>query len=203
MKELRWNIEVGRWIVKPVVFSPGPSIIVIGPDGVGKTTVVNTMSKFTGIPTFKSPNEKEIFRNGGRSSLAFDYTLTHFLRQTEYRFISDRGYPCEFVYASVFGRDTDEELIWKIDENHAAMGTMILYLYSSIQPSEPDDIVPSDMYWTVKEGYDRFVSLTKCDVFTYDTAQSLHLSGRERAEFDTSNCLEMLADFQSASRWDM
>ncbi len=84
-----------------------PSILVVGPDRVGKTTLVQHMSRITGIPAFKCPSEKQIFKDGGRSSLAFDYTLTHFMEQTGVRFISDRAYPCEWVYSQVFDRDTD------------------------------------------------------------------------------------------------
>lgn len=183
-----------EWALKPRIMRNGPSIIIVGPDGVGKTTVAKRMSEMTGIPTFKCPTEKQIFRNGGRSSLVFDYTLTHFLSQTGYRFISDRGYPCEFVYSLVFERETDMDLLLRIDEAHANLGTKVLYLYSSIQPTEPDDIVPSDKYWDVKKMYDHFVLWTDCEIVQYDTAQSLHLSGREREDFDTLKCLDLLGE---------
>lgn len=183
-----------EWALKPRIMRNGPSIIIVGPDGVGKTTVAKRMSEMTGVPTFKCPSEKQIFREGGRSSLAFDYTLTHFLEQTGYRFISDRGYPCEWVYSKVFGRETDIDLLAIIDEAHAQLGTKILYLYSSIQPTEPDDIVPSDKYWAVKRMYDLFLQWTYCEIVKYDTAQSLHLSGREREDFDTFKCLDLLGE---------
>ncbi len=173
-------------------FPTGPSVIVIGPDGVGKTTVVAKMHELTGIPTFKSPGEKRIFREGGRSSLAFDYNMTFFLGQTGFRFISDRGYPCEWVYSRVFKRDTDTQLLELIDTGHSIIGTKILYLYASVQPTEPDDIVPADKYWDVKDAYDRFAEWTSCELVKYDTAQSLHLKGNERAMFDTTSCMEML-----------
>ena len=48
------------------------SLIVIGPDRVGKTTLVKHLSEMTGIPSFKCPTEKQIFQDGGRSSLVFD-----------------------------------------------------------------------------------------------------------------------------------
>lgn len=186
--------EGTQWSLKPRIMQTGPSIIIVGPDGVGKTTVAKRMSELTNIPTFKCPSEKQIFRDGGRSSLAFDYTLTHFLSQTGYRFISDRGYPCEFVYSLVFERETDMDMLLRIDEAHANLGTKILYLYASVQPTEPDDIVPSDKYWDVKKMYDHFAFWSDCHVVQYDTAQSLHLTGREREDFDTLKCLELLGE---------
>lgn len=169
-----------------------PTILIVGPDGVGKTTIANRMSQLIHMPVFKCPTEKAIFRSGGAGSLVFDYTLTHFLEQTGTRFISDRSYPCEWVYSTVFGRATDTDLIWRIDERHANLGTKILYLYSSIQPVEPDDIVPSDKYWPIKDMYDKFADLTACKVVRFDTADSLHLSGLEREMYDTTKCMDLL-----------
>lgn len=150
-----------------------PSILVIGPDRVGKTTVVSHISRKLGLPSFKCPAEKRIFKLGGRDTLAFDYTLTHFLNQTRFRFISDRAYPCEWVYSKVFGRETDEELLKMIDEMHETLNTKILYLYSSVAPSEEDDLVPSEKYWDVKNTYDEFCKWTRCEVTAMDTAKML------------------------------
>jgi hypothetical protein len=139
-----------------IVVPKGPSVIVIGPDGVGKTTVCARMSEMTGIPVWKCPSEKTIFRGGGANpkfmeggSLVFDFQLAYLLSQTGYRIISDRGYPCERVYAQVFGRKTDDALLTAIDQSHAEHGTRILYLYSSVLPAWEDDLVPSARYWDV------------------------------------------------------
>lgn len=161
------------WARRPRFIAHGPSILVVGPDRVGKTTIVQKLSELTEIPSFKCPAEKEIFKEGGRSSLAFDFTLTHFLRQTGYRFISDRAYPCEWVYASVFERRTDGPLLDRIDSLHAVEKTRILYLYSSVQPTEEDDLVPAEKYWDVKKTYDSFCEWTKCPVAAVDTAEMI------------------------------
>lgn len=151
-----------------------PSIIVVGPDGVGKTTLVRQISMRLGIPSFKCPNERQIFRDGGRSSLVFDHGLTHFLRQTGHAFVSDRGYPCEWVYARVFNRETDMDLLSLIDTNHALMGTRILYLHSSVPPFEEDDIVPRERFVDIKDAYDSFCdNWTECRVARMDTAEML------------------------------
>lgn len=174
---------------------PGPSVIVIGPDGVGKTTLVTEISRKLMIPSFKCPSEKQIFRKGGRSSLAFDYTLTHFLRQTGYRFISDRGFPCEWVYANVFNRDTDIQLLWEIDTQHANLGTKILYLYSSVTPFEDDDIVPMDRYHDIRVAYDQFTEWSECQVTSIDTAQMLieyHQNSRDISGLFADRAIELM-----------
>lgn len=177
-----------------VAFNKGPSVLVVGPDGVGKTTLVRKMSKITGIPSFKCPVEKRIFREGGRQSLTFDYMLIHFLEQTGFRFISDRAYPCEFVYSQVFDRATDLDLLLEIDLKHQNIGTQILYLYSSVQPAEPDDIVPPERYWDVKRGYDHFVEWTDCQVTAVDTAEMIgaYRDGGDRSEEFARVCLERM-----------
>lgn len=165
-----------------------PSILVVGPDRVGKTTIVKHLSEILGIPSFKCPAEKAIFKEGGRSSLAFDYTLTHFLSQTGVRFVSDRAYPCEWVYSKVFGRETDVELLERIDDMHAQLGTRILYLHSSELPEEEDDLVPKDRYWDVVATYHGFCEWTANRVFRVDTKNMLRAfknggdSSRELAE---------------------
>lgn len=166
----------------------GPSLLVVGPDRVGKTTLVSHLSRKLMIPAFKCPSEKQIFKDGGRSSLSFDYTLTWFLQQTGFRFISDRAYPCEWVYSKVFGRETDDELLHKIDEAHANIGTVILNVLSTDAPKEEDDLVPADKYWDVALQYQSFAMWTACRVVTVNTATML------RAYQDGGDISEYIAD---------
>lgn len=171
-----------------------PSILVVGPDRVGKTTVSRHIAQELGIPSFKCPTEKQIFRDGGRSSLVFDYTLTHFMEQTGHRFVSDRAYPCEWVYAKVFGRETDSILLELIDARHEGMGTRILYLYSDPAPTEEDDLVPAEKYWDVKRMYDAFCEWTSCRVTAVNTADMIEQFGHG---WDTSRsvalrCIELM-----------
>lgn len=178
----------------PKLIYPGPSIIVIGPDRVGKTTTVKHLSDILGVPSFKAPAEKRIFKEGGRSSLAFDYTLTHFLQQTGYRFVSDRGYPCEWVYSKVFGRETDEQLLELIDNGHAHLGTKILYLYSSTPPLEEDDLVPRERYDDVRRIYDEFIGWTSCKATAVDVADMLaaFADGDDVSWFVAEKCIELM-----------
>ncbi len=171
-----------------------PSIIVVGPDRVGKTTIVKHISEMLEIPPFKCPAEKKIFKEGGRESLAFDYTLTHFMAQTGVRFISDRGYPCEWVYSKVFGRQTDLDLLDLIDRAHQNLGTRILYLYSSVEPTEPDDLVPADKYWDVKQTYDDFCEWSTCRITAVDTAKMLqaYRDGDDLSKVQATLCLALM-----------
>lgn len=133
------------------------SVIVVGPDRVGKTTVCRHLSEILGIPGFKFPSEKEIFKNGGKESLRFDLGLAEFLRQTGHRAVFDRGYPCEWVYSRVFGRETDHMMLDRIDTVHAEIGTVIVFLSSSEVPAEEDDLVPRERYHEIREGYRHFL----------------------------------------------
>ncbi len=171
------------------------SIIVVGPDGVGKTTLVAEISRRLGIPSFKCPTEKEIFRSGGRSSLAFDYMLTHLMAQTGLSLVSDRGYACEWVYSSVFGRETDMDLLGLIDTRHALLGTRILYLYSSVLPFEEDDIVPMERYTDIRDTYDEFAGWSECQVTAMDTAEMLteyHVRKRDVSGLFAAEAIERM-----------
>ncbi len=172
----------------------GPSLLVVGPDRVGKTTLVQHLSRKLLVPAFKCPAEKQIFKQGGRSSLAFDYTLTHFLSQTGYRFISDRAYPCEWVYSKVFKRETDEELLKLIDSAHANLDTKIVYVHSIEPPHEEDDLVPSEMYWDVSYKYQDFCMWTGCDVLKVDTSRMLRAfrDGGDISEYVADDIIERL-----------
>lgn len=188
-----------QWARRPIIIPAGPNILVVGPDGVGKTTIVEQLSERLGIPSFKFPSEQEVFKKGQRGQLLFDLGLAHFLKQTGLRFIADRGYPCEWVYAGVFERETDLDTLLAIDEVHASIGTKILYLYSSVLPSEQDELVPDEFYWKVKGGYDRFAEWTDCRIYPYDTAGSLHLSGDERKHHEflaTAKLLKLISEDQ-------
>lgn len=173
-----------QWARRPLIIPAGPNILVVGPDGAGKTTIVEEISTRLGIPSFKFPGEQEVFKRGQGGQLLFDLGLAHFLKQTGLRFISDRGYPCEWVYSGVFKRETDLDVLKMIDEVHASIGTKILYLYSSVLPEEKDELVPDEYYWTIKRAYDSFTGWTRCRVYQYDTAGSLHLSGDERRHYE-------------------
>lgn len=146
-----------------------PSIIVIGPDRVGKTTIAGEISHYLHVPLFKCPNEKKIFLDGEGGALWFDLHLADLLKQTGHRIISDRGYPCEMVYSQVFGRKTNREMLSAIDKKHAELGTVILYIYASVPPTEEDELVDVKFYDQIRRGYEEFCDWTDCRVVTFDS----------------------------------
>lgn len=167
------TITAEELLKRYTMIGKGPSIIVVGPDRVGKTTLVKHLSSLLHLPSFKSPSERRIFAEGGRQSLVFDYTFTHYLFQAKHGMISDRGYPCERVYSKVFGRETDHDLLELTDLMHSHLGTKILYVMSSVLPKEEDDLVPQDKYFEIVSEYDAFCKWTKCEVVKVDTAKML------------------------------
>lgn len=178
------------------------SVLVEGPDRVGKTTLVSHLSHMLDLPTFKSPNEREVFKHGGRQSLVFDYGLTHFLTQTNHHFIADRSYVSEWVYSRVFKRDTDHELLERIDLAHSLLGTRVLYIVSSVEPVEKDDLVPDGMYDQVVQGYREFLEWTSCRVYGIDTSLMLEefTRGGDISPQVAQRCFEMLTDVPERER---
>lgn len=151
-----------------------PTIIVCGPDGVGKTPIAHAMAHQLGVPYFKVSIEKAIFRREqGPETLWFDLLLTQFLEQADCGMVSDRGYPCEWVYSQVFKRETDHSRLREIDECHAALGTKVVVLYSSETPTKVDELVPRELYGDILDRYREFMRWTRCDVMRYDTSKSL------------------------------
>jgi len=173
----------------------GPSILVEGPDCVGKTTLCKQMSELTGIPVWKCPAEKDIFRGGaGGVSLWFDLHLANLLDQTAYRIISDRSFLSEAVYAQVFGRQTDAELLDVIELRHYNIGTKVLYVHSSELPHQEDDLVPKERYWDVKRAYDAYLTDCLLEAVAVDTASMLraYREGGDISRDVALSCLSLL-----------
>lgn len=139
------------------------AIFIVGPDGSGKTEVSSAIASLTGMPRFKCPSEKEWFTGKSfKEHLSFDLMLPHFVDQTHTSFVSDRGYPCEWVYSRAFGRETDEEMLSHIDSLWYTRGGRIVVLarrdYSHVQ----DDLVDTGMLPLIHDLYDEFASCVTC-----------------------------------------
>lgn len=170
-----------------------PCILVEGPDRVGKSTIAKALSDVVKLPLFKFADEAQIFKKGQNGALAFDFGLTGFIKQTGFRFISDRSYVSEWVYATAFDRKTDWDLLERIDSAHADIGTKILYLWSSTVPGEIDELVPQDKYWQVKSTYDKFCDWTRCEIVDYDVDRTSSFGfTAARTATDLYACLDLL-----------
>jgi hypothetical protein len=124
------------------------NVFVVGPDGTGKTEVAKRIAAGLGVSVFKCPSEKEMFKDKSfREHLSFDLMLPHLVRQTGLRFVSDRGYPCEFAYSSVFERQTDVDMLRRIDDLWAAMPNPPFHVFlrmSDWSRAREDDLVPRE-----------------------------------------------------------
>jgi hypothetical protein len=144
----------------------------VGLDRTGKTTISKEFSNLTDIPYFKNPSEKKIFKND--NLLALNYvapTIYEICKQTDYSFIFDRGFPCEYAYSKAYNRETDYDLIFEIDRKFSFLNTTIILcdkpnLFDNFQ----DDLVQKDKIKDIQKYYKEFINKTKCKVLYLDTS---------------------------------
>ena len=178
-------------------------IFVIGPDGTGKTEISTWLAQRLGVGRFKVRTEKQNWHDGTfRSSLKFDELLPQFVFQTGAEFVSDRGYPCEWVYSQVFGRQTSFEALEKIDSDWADMGAVhILCRKSDYSTARPDELVPNDRLVELDEKYLEFAEWTRCDTIVMDVDGFIIRDDRSRyGEHDTNGQVEQVLRFLEALR---
>lgn len=142
-------------------------IIFEGPDRTGKTEMAKELANRFHIPYFKMTTEYENWQKGKfKEALEFDQPyLLEFLRQTKTSVVIDRAYPSEFVYSRVFDRQSNNDLLWKIDEGFANLGTQIIVSRRiSYSESEKDDLIPDEKFPLIDKVYQDFMMRTKCNV---------------------------------------
>jgi thymidylate kinase len=144
-------------------------IIFDSPDGTGKTNISYALSQRLGIPYFKMNTEHENWRKGKfKEALEFDQTyLLQFLKQTKYSVVIDRAYPAEWVYSQVFGRETNMELLRKLDEEFARIGTnIVIPVRDDYSKNRPDEVVDHEYLPKLHQKYMEFRDWTKCHTVT-------------------------------------
>ena len=147
-------------------------IAVVGPDMCGKTEISKALSKKLGLPYFKASSEHETYLRSPDqfiSQLRFaDTRMTDFLKQTGHSVIFDRAWPCEYAYSKVFNRQTDHDVLTRIDEQMARMGAKIIVCHRTSYKGIVDDIDPTimeDRLLTLDNAYMEFTRWTKCSTF--------------------------------------
>ncbi len=142
-----------------------------GPDMCGKTQMAKELSRRTGLPYYKASAEKFSFTdNQSRFINDIKYACParlDLLQQIGTGIVYDRGYPCEYVYSKFFGRPTEEQAIWALDDRYAAMGAAIIIPYRSSYEGIQDDLDPTIGQTKLEQLqalYDKFMTLTKCRV---------------------------------------
>jgi len=144
-----------------------------GPDRVGKSEIAQELSRQLEIPYFKNTNEwatdlkdPSYFRN----LLIYGGTfLIDFIHQTRPNAILDRHYPSEWVYSRFFNRETNEEVVRKIDEKFAQAGGKIILCRRKSYNGIQDDLhtyVDCNVLEGLDRLYDEFTKWSKCPVLT-------------------------------------
>lgn len=122
-------------------------VILVGPDRVGKTNIINELSYRTGIPTFKAKVQREFFVGNRDNFLPFlrygETTILDMVEQTGQSVLFDRLWPCEYVYSRCFGRATDDDVVKKLDERYAALDALIVVCHRESYEGIEDDDDPS------------------------------------------------------------
>lgn len=149
-----------------------------GADITGKTNIAQFLGEDMGISYFKNQREVEGWKADTYNfKTALEYECPFILsmfQQTDISMIIDRHYPTEYVYSTVYNRDTDTELIWKLDEAYSKLNTFIIYCYKYGDKYLDDfkieeDLINVDKIESIKKTYQDFIEKTKCRVIKLDT----------------------------------
>ena len=144
-----------------------------GADMTGKTQIAQELSRRLGVPYFKNTGEwgtdlkdPSYFKN----LLVYGGTfLIDFIHQTRPDAILDRYYPSEWVYSRFFNRETDEEIIRKIDKKFAEAGGKFVICRRKSYSGIKDDLhsyVDSKVLEGLDKLYGEFAGWTECEVLT-------------------------------------
>jgi len=150
----------------------------IGPDMTGKSNIAGQLSKDLGIPVFKNTGEWKADLSGDDyylNLLKFGGTfLMDFLVQVRPTAILDRFYPCEYAYSAIFGRETNEDLISRLDEKFSSIDGKLIFCYKKSYEGVQDDLFPDEIndktLKKIEERYRMFLGKTNCDVLFLETS---------------------------------
>lgn len=150
-------------------------VMFVGPDMCGKTQIAKAVARVTGIPYFKATSEHDSYlsskvtkREAFLNQLRYaDPRVFDVLKQTGHSIVFDRAYPCELVYSSVMGRETDSSMLGHMDETWASLGARIVVCQRSSYEGIVDDLdskITASTLQRLHEGYDSFARTTQCKV---------------------------------------
>ena len=159
-------------------------IFFVGPDKTGKTNIAKAVSASSGVPYFKASsehasfmNKRDLFINQLRYA---DMRVFDLIKQTGLSVIFDRGYPCEYVYAAVTGRQTDLEMLRLEDDSYASIDAKIVFCYRSSYDNLCDDIDPTIDSKKLQELSDRYCEFI--DKFTHCKVMKLCVDDENLSE---------------------
>lgn len=148
-------------------------VFFVGPDMCGKTQIARATSRCMGVPYFKATSEHASFLSTRLSvsdqfmnQLRFaDPRVLDILRQTGHSVVFDRGFPCEYAYSRVFGRETDQVMLRHLDEAYAALGAAVVFCHRASYAGIHDDLDPSvgpELLGRLHAAYEDFAGWSKC-----------------------------------------
>lgn len=124
-------------------------IIIDGPDGVGKSTVCDLLSKSSGYPIIRMADSAKYFSDPQFLEIMarqFNETVSQFAK---YPFIMDRGYPTSLVYSKIFNRKGDlsyiKDIEYKLNPH--------VYILSRKEPFADDPLLNRELYPKAMELY--------------------------------------------------
>jgi thymidylate kinase len=149
-------------------------IIFVGPDMCGKTEIGKALAKRMKFQYFKNHSEHKRFKNEDFvNELKHCGPLTiQMYEQIEFEgngLILDRFTPCEWVYSRVYGRATDEELIWELDNKLAKLEAVIVYCYKDSYKNFEDEVVKEKDIQKIKDEYEKYFKKSKLKVIRLNT----------------------------------
>jgi len=157
------NSEFEKFAQKIIIFD--------GPDMCGKTEMALELSRRLGIPYFKNEGEWDFFENDPSyfaNCVKYGATfLCSFLKQTKASVIMDRGHHSEWVYSQAFQRDTDHDILQKVDDAFASLGAVVIVPYRTTYfglVDQFESITPGKLQ-EIDKKYKEINEWTSCDVF--------------------------------------
>lgn len=152
---------------KPFVLALG------GPDMTGKSQIARALSHALEVPSFKASSEHKTFLT---EQNMFLHQLRHALpREIDLidqgcipGIIYDRSWPCEYVYAAFYGRETDKGMLRYVDSRMAEFGAKVVICYRSSYEGIVDDIQPligAEQLALIEQKYREFATWTRCPVY--------------------------------------
>lgn len=111
-------------------------ILIDGPDKLGKTTIIERLSRQLNLPVVKMPDAKKYVAAGNIEEFSKFYNEI-IVQFQEFDFIMDRGYPSSVAYSEVFNRDSESVAYTKDIEQQLRPKVFIL---TGERPFAEDDI---------------------------------------------------------------
>jgi len=148
-------------------------LVLEGCDRCGKTEIAKELSAHLGVPTFKNTGEWDTDLKDSsyfKNLLLYGGTfLIDFIEQTKPSAIFDRYYPSEWVYSRYFKRETNDEILRKIDKKFAAAGGKIVLCRRKSYAGIRDDLhsyIDDQVLEGIDKLYAEFEAWTSCPVLT-------------------------------------